>query len=57
MTQAFFIVVLHAQGGTVEDDGANGVAVTESGDIVLAGYTSGDWTKEIGGGMDFAAVR
>eukprot|EP00752_Nemacystus_decipiens_P006269 g5653.t1 len=45
------------QGGTVEDDEAFGVAVTESGDIVLAGYTEGSWTMESLGGKDFAAVR
>lgn len=45
-----------AQGGTMEDDSASAVSVTESGDVVLAGYTSGNWTTQNLGGSDFAAV-
>lgn len=45
-----------AQGGTAEDDAAYAVAVTDSGGVVLAGYTQGDWTARNRGGNDFAAV-
>lgn len=40
----------------MEDDEVSAVAVTESGDIVLAGYTKGDWTTQNLGGRDFAVV-
>lgn len=45
-----------AQGGTTADDAAHAVAVTENGDVVLAGYTRGDWTTQNLGGSDFAVV-
>ena len=40
----------------MEHDEVSAVAVTESGDVVLAGYTRGDWTKRNLGGSDFAVV-
>lgn len=50
------LLLCAAQGGTVEDDEAYAVTVTEGGDVVLAGYTRGDWTTQNLGHKDFAVV-
>lgn len=45
------------QGGTDYEDDFEGAAVGQDGGIVLAGHTTGNWSGESEGGVDFAAVK
>lgn len=45
------------QGGTSSDDGLYGASVLESGDIIMAGYTFGDWTSSNSGDEDLVMLQ